>query len=99
MTEPDSTEMEIYSGADDRPEFLIRFPVDVTAEQVAEFEEHYLASRARRRPSRVAPIDTSWVTTEPVYEGPKWMHVVKLIASFVLLCMFAAICVAVVVKA
>lgn len=44
------------------------------------------------------PIDLSWVTTEPVYEGPAWMHWVKLIASIAFMGMLCAIAIAVLVK-
>lgn len=98
MTEHDSTEMEIYSGADDRPEFLIRFPVDVTAEQVAEFEEHYLAARARRSPSRVAPIDVSWLTTEPAKPvWPVWLGI-AVVGGIPLAVMLCVVAIAVLVK-
>ncbi len=46
-----------------------------------------------------APIDLSWVTTEPVYEGTKWLNWTLLGAKLLLLGMLAAIAVAVVVKA
>lgn len=56
--------------------------------------------RQTRHPNnRPAPIDLGWVTTEPVHEGPKWLNWTLLGAKLLLLCMLAAIAVAVVVKA
>ena len=46
----------------------------------------------------LAPIDLSWVTTEPVYEGPRWLHWMLLAAKFGLLLMLAAIAAAVILK-
>jgi hypothetical protein len=147
MSTPESAEMEIYSGVNDRPDYVIRFPESVTAEQIAEFEERYLAARTAHRWHRTswqgdqiaiargnqangipdsrwcgdascdlngtehghgrsrhpvfkpAPVDLSWVTTEPVYGGPKWLHVVKFVAGIVAMGVLSAIAIAVLVKA
>lgn len=44
------------------------------------------------------PVDTSWVTTEPVYEGPAWLHWVGFAAKLALLLTLAATAVAVILK-
>lgn len=47
--------------------------------------------------TRPAP-DVSWATTEPVYEGPRWLLWTKLVATILCLATWAAVAVAVILK-
>lgn len=68
MSERQCAELEIYSGANERPDYVISFPDGVADEQIAEFEEHHLAARKRRPLPQ--PVDLSWLTFEPT--KPAW---------------------------
>lgn len=67
----------------------------MTIQRPEDAQESELWEQQKR--TRPAP-DVSWVTTEPVYEGPAWLLWTKLVATILCLAMWAADAVAVILK-